>query len=142
VKRKGFYVKMRQLITMKCPDCGKELNEKNVCIQCGKKAESSTEDIEVRYKEFPKSELLEILAKTLKPGADSPEVPAEEDIEKPKQADDVNIKSAHPRKAKTAKPKARKEKSEIYKGSLLFFLAGFLTAAGIIGLYFLLKSFF
>ena len=133
---------MSQLITMKCPNCGKELNEKNVCIQCGKKAESSAEDIEVRYKEFPKSEFLEILAKTLKPGADSPEVPAEEDLEKPKQADDVKIKSAPPKKAKPAKPKARKEQSEIDKRSLLFFLAGFLTAAGIIGLYFLLKYFF
>jgi DNA-directed RNA polymerase subunit RPC12/RpoP len=142
VKRKAFYVKMSQLTTMKCPDCGKELNEKNVCIQCGKKAESPTEDIEVRYKEFPKSEFLEILAKTLKPGADSPEVPAEGDLEKPKQADDINIKSAHPRKAKTAKLKVRKEKSEIDKRSLLFFLAGFLTAAGIVGLYFLLKYFF
>ena len=59
---------MSQLITMKCPNCGKELNEKNVCIQCGKKAESSAEDIEVRYKEFPKSELLEIHAKPLKTG--------------------------------------------------------------------------
>jgi uncharacterized membrane protein YvbJ len=142
VKRKGFYVKMSQLITMKCPDCGKELNEKNVCIQCGKKAESSAEDIEVRYKEFPKSELLEILAKTLKPGADSPEVPAEESLEKPKRDDDVNIKSAHPQKAKTVKAKVRKEKSEIDKRSLIFFLAGFLTAVGIIVLYFLLEYLF
>jgi len=127
---------------MKCLTCGKELNEKNVCPQCGKKAESSTEDIEVRYKEFPKSEYLEIHAKTLKPGADSPEVPAEKDLEKPKQADGVKIKSAPSKKAKTSKQKAQKEFTDIDKRSLLFFLAGFLTAGGIIGLYFLLKSFF
>jgi hypothetical protein len=133
---------MRQLITMKCPDCGKELNEKNVCTQCGKKVESSAEDIEVRYKEFPKSELLEIHAKPLKPGIDSPEVPGKEDLEKPKQADDVKIISAPPNKAKTAKPKARREKADMDKRALLLFLAGFLTAGGIIGIYFLLKSFF
>jgi hypothetical protein len=142
VKRKEFYVKMRQLITMKCTDCGKELNEKNVCPQCVKKAESSAEDIEVRYKEFPKSELLEIHAKALKPGIDGPEVPAEKDLGKPKQTDDVKIKSAPPKKAKTAKPKAQKEKSDIDKRSLLFFLAGFLTAVGIVGVYFLLTSLF
>jgi hypothetical protein len=140
VKRKEFYVKMRQLITMKCPDCGKELNEKNVCTQCGKKAEASAEDIEVRYKEFPKSELLEIHAKALKPGADGNEVPAEVALEK--QTDEGKIKSAPSKKTKTAKSKTRKESADIDKRALLFFLAGFLTAGGIIGVYFLLKSFF
>lgn len=133
---------MRQLITMKCPDCGNELNGNNVCTKCGKKAEPSAEDIEVRYKEFPKSELLEIHAKQLKPGIDSPEVHGKEDLEKPKQADDVKIKSAPPQKAIAAKPKARKEKSDIDKRALLFFLAGFLTAGAIVCVYFLLKSFF
>jgi uncharacterized membrane protein YvbJ len=143
VKRKGFYVKMSQLITMKCPNCGKELNEKNVCIQCGKKAESSAEDIEVRYKEFPKSELLEIHAKPLKTGIDNPEVPEKEDLQKREQpADDVKTESSNQKKAEAAIPKTRKESADIDKQSLLFFLAGFLTAAGIIGLYFLLKSFF
>jgi hypothetical protein len=127
---------------MKCPDCSNELNEKNVCPKCGKKTEPSAEDIEVRYKEFPKSELLEIHAKPLKPGIDSPDVPGEEDLEKPKQAGDVKLKSAPPQKAKTVKPKARKEKADIDKRALLLFMAGFLTAGGIIGVYFLLKYFF
>jgi len=128
---------------MKCPDCGKELNEKNACTQCGKKAELSSEDIEVRYKEFPKSELLEIHAKQLKTGIDSPEVPEKEDLQKRKQpADDVKTESPDQKKAEAAILKTRKESADIDKRSLLFFFAGFLTAAGIIGLYFLLTSLF
>lgn len=127
---------------MKCPDCGKELNGNNVCTKCGKKAEPSPEDIEVRYKEFPKSELLEIHAKQLKAGIDSPEVPGKEDLEKPKQTDDVKQKSAPPPKNIKAKPKAQKEKTDMDKRAILFFLAGFLTAGGIVCVYFLLKSFF
>lgn len=128
---------------MKCPDCGKELNEKNVCTRCGEKAELSAEDIEVRYKEFPKSELLEIHAKPLKPGIDSPEVPEKEALQKRERpADYVKTESSHQKKAEAAKQKTRKESADIDKRSLLFFLAGFLTAGGIIGIYFLLKSFF
>jgi uncharacterized membrane protein YvbJ len=128
---------------MKCPDCGKELNEKNVCSQCGKKAESPAEDIEVRYKEFPKSELLEIHAKPLKPGIDSTDAPGKEDLQKrDRPDDDVKTESSHQKKAEAAKPKTRKESANIDKRSLLLFLAGFLTAVGIIGVYFLLKSFF
>lgn len=128
---------------MKCPDCGKELNEKNVCTQCGKKAELSAEDIEVRYKEFPKSELLEIHAKPLKPGIDSQEVPEKEALQKRERpVDEVKTESSHQKKAEAAEQKTRKESADIDKRSLLFFLAGFLTAGGIIGIYFLLKSFF
>ncbi len=128
---------------MKCPDCGKELNEKNVCTRCGKKEESSTEDIEVRYKEFPKSELLEIHAKPLKQGIDSHEVPEKEDLQKRERpADEVETESSRQNKAEAVEPKTRKEKAVIDKRSLLFFLAGLLTAGVIIGVYFILKSFF
>jgi hypothetical protein len=103
----------------------------------------SAEDIEVRYKEFPKSELLEIHTKPLKTGTAIPDVPEKEALQKREQpADDVKTESSHQKKAEAAIPKTRKESADVDKRSLLFFLAGFLTAGGIIGVYFLLKSFF
>ena len=48
---------------MKCPECGKELNENHVCKNCGKKIEKPEQDIEIEYKEFKLSEFLEIRRK-------------------------------------------------------------------------------
>ncbi len=48
---------------MKCPECGHELNGKNMCEHCGKAEPPPEADIQVEYKEFPVSEYLEIRKK-------------------------------------------------------------------------------
>jgi len=45
---------------MKCPDCGNELNGKEICGKCGREIKARQQDIEVEYKEFKISEFLEI----------------------------------------------------------------------------------
>jgi hypothetical protein len=128
---------------MKCPDCGKELDGKDICPQCGKKIEATAEDIKVAYKEFPKSEFLEILTKPQKTGGDGAEAVAKEDPEQQKEPSNIiELKSPSARKTKSAKSRARKRKKEIDKQALFFFVAGLLTAFGIVGVYLLVKDFF
>lgn len=44
---------------MECPHCGEEITAGNECKKCGKAAESPKE-MEIKYKEFKVSELLDI----------------------------------------------------------------------------------
>jgi thiol:disulfide interchange protein len=129
---------------MKCPDCGKEMDGKDICPQCGKKIEATAENIKVAYKEFPKSEFLEILAKPQKTGADSADASAKEDLEQQKEpSNSVELKSpAAQKKTKSAKSRAHKRKKDIDKQALFFFVAGLLAAFGIVGIYLLVKGFF
>ncbi len=127
---------------MKCPDCGRELDGKDICSQCGKKIEATEEDIKVAYKEFPKSEFLEILAKLQKTDADSAEAVAKEDLEQKKEPSNVvKLISPAAQKTKSAKSRARKRKKDIDKQALFFFVAGLLTAFGMVGIYLLVKAF-
>ena len=45
---------------MKCPECGQELKNAAKCGNCGKDISLLRNGLEVEYKEFPVSELLEI----------------------------------------------------------------------------------
>ena len=45
---------------MQCPHCGNELSGATLCSKCGRKVSLPKRDIEVEYKEFKVSELLEI----------------------------------------------------------------------------------
>jgi len=45
---------------MQCPHCGNELSGAMLCSKCGRKVSPPRRDIEVEYKEFKVSELLEI----------------------------------------------------------------------------------
>jgi hypothetical protein len=45
---------------MQCPHCGNELSGATLCSKCGRKVSPPKRDIEVEYKEFKVSELLEI----------------------------------------------------------------------------------
>ena len=129
---------------MKCPDCGKELDGEDICPQCGKKIEAAAENIKVAYKEFPKSEFLEILTKPQKTGTDSTEAVAKEDPEQKKEPSNV-VKLTSPaaqKKTRSAKSRAHKRKKDIDKQAVFFFVAGLLTAVGIVGIYLLVKSFF
>jgi hypothetical protein len=55
---------------MKCPDCGAEVSEKDICGRCGKKIDIPQQHVEVEYKEFTLSEFLEIRKKSDEPGSD------------------------------------------------------------------------
>ena len=128
---------------MKCPDCGKELDGKNICPQCGKKIEATVEDIQVEYKEFPKSEFLEILAKHQKTGTDSAEAVAKEDLEQRKDPSNViKMQAPSAQRTKSVKSRTRKRKKDVDKRALFFFVAGLLTAFGMVGIYLLVKYFF
>jgi hypothetical protein len=126
---------------MKCADCGKELDGKDICPQCGKKTEA-TEDIKVAYKKFPKSECLEILTKPQKAGADAEAVTKEDPEQQKEPSNVIKLESAAARQTKSAKSKARKRKRDIDKQALFFFFAGLLTAFAIVGVYLLVKDFF
>ncbi len=45
---------------MKCPSCGADMKEATVCNRCGKKIGDTSQGIEVEFKDFKLSELLEI----------------------------------------------------------------------------------
>jgi hypothetical protein len=45
---------------MQCPHCGNEVSGAMLCSKCGRKVSPPKRDIEVEYKEFKVSELLEI----------------------------------------------------------------------------------
>jgi hypothetical protein len=45
---------------MQCPHCGNELSGATLCSKCGRRVSLPKGDIEVEYKEFKVSELLEI----------------------------------------------------------------------------------
>lgn len=45
---------------MQCPHCGNEVSGAMLCSKCGRKVIPPKRDIEVEYKEFKVSELLEI----------------------------------------------------------------------------------
>lgn len=48
---------------MNCPACGADLKGKTVCRECGRKMDKSGNTLEVEYKDFKISELLEIRSK-------------------------------------------------------------------------------
>lgn len=48
---------------MKCPRCGADITDKEACGKCGLNAADYRKDIEVKYKDFKTSELLEIRQK-------------------------------------------------------------------------------
>ena len=52
---------------MKCPSCGADMKGKTVCSSCEKSIEDLSHGIEVEYKDFKVSELLEIRTKDHQP---------------------------------------------------------------------------
>lgn len=48
---------------MKCPGCGTDMGAKQVCSRCGYNNAGNRDKIEVEYKDFKTSELLEIRQK-------------------------------------------------------------------------------
>jgi hypothetical protein len=127
---------------MKCPDCGSELDRNNVCSDCGMIVESHEQEIEIEYKEFPKSEFLEIRQKP-KSETEHAEIQTAKNVKKKKIAPKTaGFKSAPEKKSRPIKQEPMKTGQEINKRSLLVFLAGILTAGILAGVYYLLKVFF
>ena len=127
---------------MKCPDCGSELDENTVCSHCGMKVENHEQEIEIEYKEFPKSEFLEIRKKP-KSETESAEIPVEKDHKKKKtQPNTALLKAASGKQSRSIKQEARGSEWDINKKTLLIFLAGLLTAGILAGVYYLLKLLF
>ena len=125
---------------MKCPDCGSELGENTVCSNCGMKVENHEQEIEIEYKEFPKSEFLEIRKKA-KSDTETAEISVGKDSKKKKRPlDTAPLKSASGKQS--IKKEARVTGRDINKKSLLIFLAGLLTAGIFAGIYYLLKRLF
>jgi hypothetical protein len=48
---------------MRCPRCGADIADKEACGKCGLNSADYRKDIEVKYKDFKTSELLEIRQK-------------------------------------------------------------------------------
>lgn len=57
---------------MKCHSCGTDLKGQSVCSQCGKRAEDPLQRIEIEYKDFKVSELLEIRSGEHRPPSEKP----------------------------------------------------------------------
>lgn len=115
---------------MKCPICNFELDEKNKCKKCGMTVSDISKNVEVEYKEFPKSEFLEIRTK---PPAVSPE----------------NEHLLHPEESMKAELRKDKEllqmsqqRTSLKKKYFLIFIAGFLTGFVFLWLYLILKNSF
>jgi hypothetical protein len=127
---------------MKCPDCSSELDENNVCGNCGMKVERHEQEIEIEYKEFPKSEFLEIRKKP-KSESESAEMPVEKDGKKKKtKSNTARLEAASGRQSSSIKQETRATGQDINKRPLLIFLAGLLAAAILAGAYYLLKLLF
>jgi len=101
--------------------------------------EPTAEDIKVAYKEFPKSEFLEILAKPQKAGSNGGGASGEADTDKKGEPSAGSGSGQGPKSAKSGYNIWEKA---INKRSLLFFMAGLLTAFGIIGIYLIARRFF
>jgi len=133
---------MNESAHMTCPDCGSELDKNNACSNCGMTVESHEQDIEIEYKEFPKSEFLEIRKKP-KSETEHAEMPAEKDRKKKKiPPKTARVKSAPEKQSRSMKQASKKTEQDISKKSLLIFLAGLLTAGILAGMYYLLKLYF
>ena len=68
---------------MKCPSCGADMKGNTVCSSCGKSIEDLSHGIEVEYKDFKVSELLEIRTKDHQPARSEksePEKAGERDL--------------------------------------------------------------
>ncbi len=106
------------------------------------KAEDHEQDIEIEYKEFPKSEFLEIRKKP-KSETESAKVPGKKEQKNKKMPPETApSRSASGRQSRSIKQEARGSGQDINKKSLLIFLAGLLTAGILAGVYYLLKLLF
>jgi hypothetical protein len=133
---------MNESEQIKCPDCGSKLDEKNVCSNCGIKEKSYEQEIEIEYKEFPKSEFLEIRKKP-KSEPEHTEIPSLHDHKKKKNPlNAARLKSASDKQSRSIKQEEWESGPAINKKSLLIFLAGILTAGLLAGVYYLLKLFY
>ena len=106
------------------------------------KAEDHEQDIEIEYKEFPKSEFLEIRKKS-KSETERAEVPGKKDRKKKRiLPDTAPSESASGEQARSIKQEAGGAGQGVNKKSLLIFLAGLLTAGILVGVYYFLKLLF
>lgn len=125
---------------MKCPDCGTELQGKDICSKCGKKMEQPQKDVEVEYKEFTLSEFLEIRKKHDVSESDA-NTSTPEETRQQKAFHETAGKIPLP--AKVSEIKAEQAKTEnrdkkLFPAVILFlFIATFIAAA-----FFLIKFLF
>jgi ribosomal protein S27AE len=61
--KNSFSVTRKRCYPMRCPRCGADIADKEACGKCGLKPADYRKDIEVQYKDFKTSELLEIRQK-------------------------------------------------------------------------------
>jgi hypothetical protein len=57
---------------VKCPSCGSDLDNRLICVRCDKQFRRPPAKIEVEYKDFKVSELLEIRSRDQGPRAEEP----------------------------------------------------------------------
>ena len=106
------------------------------------KAEDHEQDIEIEYKEFPKSEFLEIRKKP-KPETERAEVPGKKDREKKRTLPETApLEPASGKQTRSREQETGGTGQGVNKKSLLIFLAGLLAAGILVGVYYLLKPLF
>ncbi|MEW6419593.1 MAG: hypothetical protein AB1480_16015 [Nitrospirota bacterium] len=94
---------------MKCPSCGNELEEKNICSRCGKKVDIPEQEWEIEYKEFKISELLEIRKKRKKSHANEAGETALDENKKQKYfSETISARHELNKKPKILKQEARR----------------------------------
>ena len=104
--------------------------------------EDNDQEIEIEYKEFPKSEFLEIRKKP-KSGTESSAVPGQEDRKKTKMPqDNASLESVTGEQSRSVRQGADGAGHSTKKKCLLIFFAGLLTAGILAGIYYLLKLLF
>ncbi|NWF98284.1 MAG: hypothetical protein HXY52_05025 [Nitrospirae bacterium] len=128
---------------MKCPVCGFELDKENNCKKCGTTVNGHLKRVEVEYKEFPKSEFLEI--RTKPPATPSEFYDTDEKDTGIESDQDSNSYSEEPKKSGFRKNeqllKDSHQKSSMKKIYFIIFFAGFLAGCIFLWLYFVFKSF-
>jgi len=127
---------------MKCPDCGSELDGNSACSNCGLERKSCEQDIEIEYKEFPKSEFLEI-RKKVKSEAEHAAMPSEKGHKKKKNPPkDISFQSGTGQQSCSMIQTTRKPEQDREEKALLIFFVGLLSAGILAGVYYLFKLYF
>ena len=119
---------------MKCPSCGADMKGQPVCSRCGKRTEGAAKGIEIEYKDFRVSELLEIRTKDRAP-SEGPEKTDEQDASAapPGTATGSHGRTEAPAETAEYRPGAHEGRRPFpFIFALVFFLLALLAAAFLI----------
>lgn len=127
---------------MKCPYCGNKLDEKNVCSRCGKKIDIPKHELEVEYKDFKVSELLEIRKKQKTQTKEVGETALQDRNKQKKSYDPAGVRFENDEKVEIKTQRARPVTKDNKKKTAVTVILMLLALAVITGTYYLLSFLF